>query len=242
MRPSDVLRSMLPQGTREQLYAWHPGRGRRWRRYPGLQSVRGTTCAALTFDDGPDEDATLAVLDRLDEADARATFFVLGSQVEVVPELAREIVQRGHELGLHGYHHERHDRLDPRRAADDVRSGFAAVEEMTAVRCSWYRPPYGKMSAGSWLACGELGMKTVYWSGWGLDWEEVPAARIADTVGASLHDGAIILLHDSARYARRATAAATAAAIPRIVDHARALGLRLTSVGEATRASGAAIA
>lgn len=236
MRASDALRSLLPQSAREQLYALHPGRARRWRRYPGLEHVAPAGRAVLTFDDGPDEDATLAVLDRLDEADARATFFVLGSRVEAAPDLACEIVRRGYELGLHGHHHERQDRIDPERAGDDVRIGFAAVEEHTGVRCRWYRPPYGKMSPGTWQACSELGVRVVYWCGWGLDWEEVSAGRIADVACEGLRDGAIILLHDSARYARRSTAMTTADAIPTIAERARAVGLELTSVGEAVYA------
>lgn len=241
MRASDALRSGVPQSVRERLYALHPGRGRRWRRFPGLECVGPTGRAVLTFDDGPDEEGTLAILDRLDEAEAQATFFVLGSQVQAAPDLAREIVLRGHELGLHGFHHERQDRMDPQRAAHDVCSGFAAVEEHTGVRCEWYRPPYGKMSAGGWEACTELDMAVVYWCSWGLDWEEVPPGRITDVVCESLREGAIILLHDSARYARRSTAMTTASAIPDIAERARVAGLRLTSVGDATAAARAAI-
>jgi len=239
MKASDALRSILPQSAREHLYALHPGRGRRWRRYPGLAHVEPTGRAVLTFDDGPDEDATLAVLDRLDEAQAQATFFVLGNRVKAAPDLACEIVRRGHELGLHGYDHERQDRISPQRAGDDVRIGFAAVEEQTGVRCRWYRPPYGKMSPGSWRACSELNMTVVYWCGWGLDWEEGSAGRIADLVCEGLRDGAIILLHDSARYARRPTAMTTADAIPAIAEHARAAGLKLTGVGDAVCAADA---
>ncbi len=237
MRTSDALRSFLPQNVREQLYALHPGRGRRWRRYPGLERAEPTGRAVLTFDDGPDGEATLAVLDRLDEAEAQATFFVLGSHVEEAPDLAREVVRRGHELGLHGHHHGRQDRLDPQRAADDLRAGFAAVEDHTGVRCDWYRPPYGKMSAGTWLACAELGLRIVYWSGWGLDWEENSPSQIAEAVSEGLCDGAIVLLHDSARYARRRSAMATADAIPAIAESARSRGLGLTSVGGALLAA-----
>lgn len=239
MRTSAALRSLLPQNVREQLYTLHPGRGRRWRQYPGLECAEPTGRAVLTFDDGPDEEGTLAVLDRLDEAEAQATFFVLGRHVEALPDLAREIVRRGHELGLHGHCHDRQDRLDPLRAADDVRTGFATVEEHTGVRCRWYRPPYGKMSPGGWQVCGELGMTVVYWCGWGLDWEANSPSRIAELVCGGLRDGAIILLHDSARYARRETAMTTADAIPAIAEHARAAGLELTSVGSAMLAAGA---
>jgi len=224
-RRADRLRSLLPQAARERLYEWHPGRARRWQRYPGIERIGPGGRAVLTFDDGPDEDATPAVLDSLDQAGVRATFFVLGSQVQAHGDLARELVSRGHEVGLHGYRHERHDLIDPRRSGDDVRRGFSALEESLDVRCQWYRPPYGKMSAESARCCETLGMRLVYWSGWGLDWEDVGAGRIADVASAQVDDGSILLLHDSARYARRASAIPTAEAIGTIVERARERGL-----------------
>lgn len=231
------LRSLLPQAAREQLYAWHPGRARRWQKYPGLERVEAGGRAVLTFDDGPDPDATPAVLDALDAVGVRATFFVLGTQVESHPDLAREVAQRGHEIALHGYGHERQDRIDADHSAEDMRRGFSVLEEHLGVRCRWYRPPYGKMSAGAAQTCASLGMNVVYWSAWGLDWEEVSAGRIAEVASGQLDDGGILLLHDSARNARRASAAPTAEAIETIAENAGALGISLMSL---TQALGAA--
>ncbi len=231
------VRSLLPKAARERLYELHPGRARRWRRYPGIERVDPIGHAVLTFDDGPDEDATPAVLDRLDEVGARATFFILGDQLEVHGEIAHEVLRRGHEVGLHGYGHERQDRLEGDRSGEDVRRGFRAVEDALGRRCSWYRPPYGKMSDSSLAACKELGMTTVYWSAWGLDWELVGPQRIADVTSAGLRDGSIILLHDSARYARRRSALTTAEALPMIAERARAAGIALVSLGDAVTAA-----
>lgn len=237
MRSSDVVRGLVPRAARERLYALHPGRGRRWRQYPGLETVPRTGHAVLTFDDGPDDNATPAVLDRLEEADAEATFFVVGSQLARSPELGQEILRRGHEIGLHGYGHERHDRIDSARSAQDIQRSFSVVEDLLGVRCRWYRPPYGKMSTGAWAACQQLGMTVVYWSGWGLDWEPVPAKRIAEVVSPDLVDGAIILLHDSALYAKRSSAQPTVDAIPAIVDRARGTNVRLATLGDCVSAA-----
>ncbi len=191
----------------------------------------------LTFDDGPDEGATVAVLDRLDEIGARATFFILGAQLEAHADIAHEVLRRGHEIGLHGYGHQRHDRLDGDLSGEDVRRGFAAVEDALGLRCSWYRPPYGKMSRSSLAACRELAMTPVYWSVWGLDWEPVGPQRIADVASAELRDGSIVLLHDSARYARRTSAVATADALPIIAEHAASAGIALVSIGDGVAAT-----
>ena len=94
------------------------------------------------------------------------------------------------------------------------------------------------MSDGAARTCASLGMNVVYWSAWGLDWEEVGAARIADVVSDQLDDGGILLLHDSARHARRASAAPTADAVEIIAENARGRGISLISLGEALAYAG----
>lgn len=224
------LRALIPQPARERLYAWHPGRERRWRLCPGLERVRSPRQAVLSFDDGPDPDATPAVLDALERAGARATFFMVGSQVQRHPALAREVHARGHDVALHCQEHRRLDRLAAGAASDDLRRGFTVLQEATGVACRWYRPPFGRMTPAALDTSLELGMSLVYWSAWGMDWEQLPAARIAQLAAADLRPGAIVLLHDSARYGRRPSAAPTADAIPLIAVSAVQRGIALTSL------------
>lgn len=232
LRHQHRVRSLLPRYVRERAYEWHPGRARRWRRYGGVERVVPSGRAALTFDDGPDRDATPDVLEALEAASARATFFLLGAQLQRDAGLAREIVARGHEVGLHGFEHERQDRISVSRSRDDVLRGFTAVDDVVGVRCRWYRPPYGRMSIGSAQACQELGMMPVYWSAWGLDWESLPAARIAQVALQQLEDGSILLLHDSARFGRRNSALPTAQAVPMIAERAAERGISLVCLTE----------
>lgn len=233
LRHTHKLRGLIPKSTRERLYDWHPGRDRRWRRHGGVQRVQARGQAVLTLDDGPDEDATPAVLDALDSVSAGATFFVLGSQLAKHAEIARETVRRGHEIGLHGFEHPRHDRLTTASSHDDVVRGYEAIQQTLGVSCRWYRPPYGRMSAGSAAACAELGMTPVYWSAWGHDWEDVDARRIADIALSQFDDGAILLLHDSALHARRPSARPTADAIRLLADWASERDIALVSLGQA---------
>jgi peptidoglycan/xylan/chitin deacetylase (PgdA/CDA1 family) len=202
----------------------------RWREFPALERLPNGV--ALTFDDGPDPDSTPAVLDALDAAGARATFFVLGEQLMHHHAIAREALARGHELGLHGFGHERHTDMPGRSAADDMARGVGTFEAAVGRRPRFYRPPYGDFNEASYGACADLGMEPVYWSGWGLDWETVAAERVAELSVRDLADGAIVLLHDSARYAPRESAAATAAAIPLLASRAAAAGLSLGSLDE----------
>jgi peptidoglycan-N-acetylglucosamine deacetylase len=233
LRNTHRLRSLIPQEARQRLYEWHPNRARRWRRYPGLERVPDAGHAVLTFDDGPDDDATPEVLDALGTAGVHATFFLLGEQLVRHADLAGEISRRGHEIGVHGYAHERHDRLDAGASYDDVTRGFDAVGQLLGHPPRWYRPPFGKMSDASWSACAELDLSPVYWSAWGHDWEDVAAEQIAQRACGQLAGGGIVLLHDSARYGRRPSAAPTADAIAAIVDHGDAMGLAFTSLGQA---------
>jgi peptidoglycan/xylan/chitin deacetylase (PgdA/CDA1 family) len=186
----------------------------RWRRFPGRE--RTESGLALTFDDGPDPDATPAVLDALDAAGAKATFFMVGEQAVEHRALAREVAERGHQVGLHGHEHVEHDELGD-RAKDDLGRGLGAIEAATGRRPRLFRPPYGRFSEDSYAACRDLRLEPVYWSAWGGDWEAVPAERIADTSIRDLSEGTILLLHDSARYAYRQSAAPTAEALPAIL-------------------------
>jgi peptidoglycan-N-acetylglucosamine deacetylase len=200
----------------------------RWRRFPALERLESGV--ALTFDDGPDPDATPAVLDALRADGARAVFFLVGEQVEAHPELARQVADEGHVVALHGFRHVEHDELgDGARA--DLERGAAAVTAATGVEPRLYRPPYGRFSERSYAAAAELGLTPVYWSAWGSDWEPIPPDRIAETAIRDLDPGAILLLHDSARYANRPSAAPTAEALPAILAAMRERRLEATVPG-----------
>jgi peptidoglycan/xylan/chitin deacetylase (PgdA/CDA1 family) len=123
----------------------------RWRLFPAWERADDAEAVVLTFDDGPDEDATPAVLDALDAAGARATFFLVGEQVEAHPSLARELTQRGHDVQLHGYRHVAHDRLAPDEARHDLERGARALREVAGVRAllpSTVRPLLARLLRG----------------------------------------------------------------------------------------------
>ena len=189
----------------------------------------------MTFDDGPDSspEGTVAVLDALDAVGAKATFFVVGEQIADSPGVTAEILARGHEIGVHGQRHFRHDRVSSAESVADIEAGHAAVAAVPGVDPRFYRPPYGKLSQAGAEACRRLGLEVAYWSTWGLDWEPLPGGRIARRVNRDLDDGSIVLLHDSARYAVRPSAIETARAIEAIGARASELGLDLVTLGEA---------
>jgi peptidoglycan/xylan/chitin deacetylase (PgdA/CDA1 family) len=210
----------------------------RWRRYPALERADGAEGVVLTFDDGPDEDATPAVLDALDAAGVRATFFLIGEQVEAHPGLARELTSRGHDVQLHGHRHLPHERLSGDEARHDLEAGARALHEATGLEARFYRPPYGRFSPESYDACRELGLEPVYWSAWGTDWETISPERIAELVIPDLSPGAVVLLHDSPRYGHRPSARPTVDALPLVAARVAELGLPFLTLAEAVGPAG----
>ena len=223
---------MVPTGVRKRLYAWHPRRADRWRRFPGIERVPEGN-VVLTFDDGPGQDMTPLVLEELSRANVRATFFMLGSQVAREAGLAREVCAAGHELALHGYDHLRYDKIGPDTARRDLEQGLRVIERVTGAQPRWFRPPFGRLSAASFEATRQLKLEIAYWSSWGLDWEEASPEDIEWEVQSTLSGGAIVLLHDTALYGRRASAVATAQAITSIVEHGRERGWSWRTLSEA---------
>ena len=201
----------------------------RWRRFPGRERLDGDR-AALTFDDGPDPEATPAVLDALDELGLKATFFMVGEQVKGAPMLAREVVKRGHEVALHGGTHASQRDLPDWKVKDEMAYGLGTLEVATGRRPTLFRPPYGVFSEAGYEACAALKLEPVYWSAWGMDWETISAERIVDIVERDLEPGAIVVLHDSARYGHRPDVTATVQALPLIKAAADERGVELGSL------------
>jgi peptidoglycan-N-acetylglucosamine deacetylase len=202
----------------------------RWREMPGLERV--PSGIALTFDDGPDPDGTPRILDALDAAGAKATFFLVGEQLMRHHAVAREAAARGHELALHGYEHVEHASLRPQAARDDLARAVGAFEAATGRKPRFFRPPYGRFSEPSYEACKHLCLEPVYWSAWGMDWEPIPGDRVADLATRDLAEGDIVLLHDSTRYAHRPDCGPTADAVGGVAARAAELGVRVAPVGE----------
>jgi len=190
---------------------------------------------ALTFDDGPHADGTPAVLEVLAARGARATFFLVGEQVEQRPQVARAILEAGHEIGLHGYRHTLLLRRRVRALADDLDRAAASIADATGVVPTLYRPPYGIFSSGGLRLVRELGLTPVLWSAWGRDWERTARPeRIARRVTRRLSAGDVLLLHDSDAYSSAGSWRRTAAALPSVIDAVAAIGAEADAVTQST--------
>lgn len=182
------------------------------------RTLPGATGVALTFDDGPHPEGTPAILDILEREELRATFFLVGEQVERRPALAAEIAGRGHTVALHGYRHRPQPVLTAGAVDDDLARGVQAIEDATGMTPAWHRPPYGLYSPAGLAAARGRGLKPILWSRWGKDWRRLTTPqRIAARAGTNLVPGDVILLHDADFYSSRGSHRRTAAALELIV-------------------------
>jgi peptidoglycan/xylan/chitin deacetylase (PgdA/CDA1 family) len=182
------------------------------------RTLPGSAGVALTFDDGPHPEGTPAVLEVLARAGARATFFVVGEQVERRPALVAEVAAAGHLVALHGHRHRLQLRLTPAQVREDLARGAAAIEAATGARAVWHRPPYGIYSPAGLDAARAIGCRPLLWSRWGRDWRKFTTPRrIAARALLGVLPGDVILLHDSDFYGSRHSHRRTARALELIV-------------------------
>jgi peptidoglycan-N-acetylglucosamine deacetylase len=174
---------------------------------------------ALTFDDGPHPQGTVAVLETLRQANARATFFLVGEQVARWPSLAAEITAAGHAVGVHCYRHTLLLRRSPRAIRDDLARTADVIGGATGAAPVLYRPPYGVFSIPALRLVRELGWSPYLWSRWGRDWErQATPASIAALATRNVGPGDVVLLHDADHYSSADSWRRTAAALPVVLD------------------------
>jgi peptidoglycan/xylan/chitin deacetylase (PgdA/CDA1 family) len=163
----------------------------------GPDDARGVV---LTFDDGPDPTSTPRVLDVLEAAKAKATFFVIGKKAEAHPELVREILRRGHEIGVHSFEHDRLFSLrGARRVKADLERAVAVLTKITGTRPTLFRPPIGHTNPTIARVVDALDLTVIGWSVSARDGRaNASEANVLRRILTNVDDGSIILMHDAA--------------------------------------------
>ncbi len=188
---------------------------------------------ALTFDDGPDRQATPQLLDLLASRDVKATFFLIGIQVQDDPGLAKEIAAAGHEIAVHGWLHRCLLYRTPRATHKDITAAHELIGDVTGAALRWYRPPYGVLTWPAYSAARRLGLTPVLWTAWGRDWSaRATPESVFRTVTGSLRGGGTVLLHDSDRFAATGSWRSMLGAVPLLLDECEHRGLSVGPLGE----------
>jgi peptidoglycan/xylan/chitin deacetylase (PgdA/CDA1 family) len=139
----------------------------------------------------------VAILDRLDSLQLRATFFVLGERVSRNPGLARELDARGHEVATHGHRHESHFRHTRHWVAADLQRSIDALAAAGLAAPRWFRPPYGHVTSSTVAAARSVDLPIVLWSAMGGEWRAPTSRAVAARLTRAIVPGGIVLLHDA---------------------------------------------
>jgi peptidoglycan/xylan/chitin deacetylase (PgdA/CDA1 family) len=181
---------------------------------------------ALTFDDGPNPDATPFILDALRDRGVKATFFILGRHAEQWPDLVRRVADEGHSIGNHGWYHQKLHFKSPAYVRRDLTLGTESIEKITRVRPKLFRAPHGFRAPWVTAIAHSLGQRTVGWSLGVWDSDKPGVDVIARRTVEGANPGSILLLHDGDGYDERGDRTQTARAVPLIVDRLLADGYR----------------
>lgn len=182
---------------------------------------------ALTFDDGPTARYTSAVLDALAAQRARATFFVVGQRVSARPDLARRLVDAGHEVGNHTWSHPDLSTLDEAGVVHQLTRTHEAVQRATGRAPAVMRPPFGRLAGSTLLAAGQLGYPVVLWS-MELHERSLTSAENATHITAAATAGSVVLAHDGGPGPH----GVGVAALPALLAGLSARGFRFVTVSE----------
>ncbi len=158
----------------------------------------------LTFDCGYENGNTEPILDALKKHDAKGTFFVVGHFLETAPEMVQRMVDEGHAVGNHTYHHLDMPTISEMEKFQEEMDGVAdKFEEITGTKLSpYYRPPQGKCNENNLKMAQELGYCTIFWSLAHVDWNQDSQPGYDESIQkltSRVHPGAIVLLHNTSK-------------------------------------------
>ena len=183
---------------------------------------------ALTFDDGPSEDNTGALLDILKSEGVKATFFVVGSMLEdaQAAALTKRAALEGHTIGSHSYSHTSFQTLSLQQVRDEMTRTSNLIQQLTGQRGLYFRPPYGEITPASAKLINEMGYTLVHWNFDSLDWRSKSAdvdvqvvqryAKSGNTYNMLFHD-----IHPT-----------SVAAQTRVIRHLKSLNFKFVSMEE----------
>lgn len=168
------------------------------------------------------------MLKTLQEHNIQTTFFIGGDWATQHPKELKTIVEKGHELGNHGYFHKDHSKLSYQQNVDEILMCTKAIQQITNMQMQLFAPPSGAYNESTIKAATNLGYKTIMWSKDTIDWRDQNAQVIYERATQNLQGGDLILMHPTQ---------ASMEALPRIVETILAQGLVITTVSKTLQQS-----
>ena len=174
---------------------------------------------SVTFDASWGGDKTLAILDLLDQYNAKATFFLVGIWVDKYPELVQEISKRGHEISNHSDSHAHFTQISDAQIRQELKDCSDKIEALTGTRPTLFRPPYGDYNSKVITVVRDAGYEAVQWSIDSLDWKNRGVSDLVKRATNNVQKGDIILFHNDSQY--------IVEALPTILQHYQAQGFTM---------------
>jgi peptidoglycan/xylan/chitin deacetylase (PgdA/CDA1 family) len=193
---------------------------------------QGEKVVALTFDDGPHPKNTPAVLDVLRREGVPATFFLVGRNVERHPQLVLRVLNEGHDVANHTYHHLQGVPLTLEQWKEEISRTNQALIDLVGEAPRWFRAPGCRYPAEALQALSELDMMRADTTNNSGDWSQPDADAVVRRVLGRLAPGQVLLFHDSAPQ--------TAPAISKLIQEMRGRGYRFVTLTELAQRSQAA--
>lgn len=185
---------------------------------------RDDKVVAISFDASWGADKTIPILDILDEHNVKTTFFLVGGWVDKYPDMLKEIFSRGHEIGNHSDTHAHMSQLNEQQIKDELRIMSDKVENLTGVRPTLFRPPYGDYNDRVVQVSRAEGYEVVQWSIDSLDWKDRGTADIIKQCTHRVDSGDIVLFHNDSNDIVNA--------LPTVLKHYQGLGYTIIPVSQ----------
>ena len=161
------------------------------------------------------------ILEILDTYEVKATFFIGGSWADDNTEILRNIADKGHELGNHGYFHKDQSKLTLEKNAEEIDLCGRLIEKLTDVKINLFAPPSGAYSEATVQAAEDLGYKVIMWSNDTIDWRDHDQTIIYKRATENIVGGDLVLAHPTRE---------TVAALPSILTKYGEMGLKQVPV------------
>lgn len=194
------------------------------KKLPIYSVAREDNKLSISFDAAWGSEFTRGILDILDQYEIKTTFFVVQFWVEENPEMAREIVNRGHEIGNHSATHPEVGNLSAAEIEEEVMSTHNTIKEVTGFDAKLFRPPFGHYSGPMLEKIESLGYSIIQWDVDSLDWKERGAEDVIQRVIQKAGPGSIILFHNNAKFITQA--------LPSILDDFRRRSLDVVPISQ----------
>ena len=151
----------------------------------------------MGFDDGPDPEMTLIILDILEQYNAQAIFFIIGKNALNYPDIVREVIDRGHLIGGHTLNHPANfGTLGLARTEEEIMAGIKVIEEITKKKITLFRPPLGVSNPIIATIIKKNNLQVVGWNIRSYDTINKNAQKMLSRITHQINDGSSILLHD----------------------------------------------